>query len=454
MVYFDIRIMAQEIHKINVLEMHSSLGFAGGQRNMFTFVKNLNRDIFNVYVASYREGGVYEEKLRELGIDYIVSRENVQEIIDFIQEKNIDILHIHRSGHFVQLEYDIVKGAKEVNPDLVVIEKNVFGKHDDVLYQDVDCSLFQSMMHIHERYLPQANREFDFTRMKVFYNMVDLESFKKYKLSGKEILAYKNKLGITKNDFVVGKIARAHIAKWSDLILDMMPHFIKLVPHVKFVIIGVPKSRIKKIQSSLYRNNIIILDETSNEKEVHAFYQVIDVLAHSSKIGECNGNTINEAMYWKKPVIVNSTPHKDNGQLEQVINMKNGIVANYPHTYARAVEYLYKHPEKRMQMGEAGYNQVLDTNSPTIITRQLEKIFIEKLQEKGQNVDLKVANFYANIRYNPSEQEIKNYILEYKKRLKQEFGNLNVYEKIINILYKPKKMYFRFKDFAEDKLIK
>ena len=82
--------MAQKIFKkINILEMHSSLGYAGGQKNMFTFAKNLDKNIFNVFVASYVEGGMHEEKLREIGIEFIVSKKDVGVILEFIKENII-----------------------------------------------------------------------------------------------------------------------------------------------------------------------------------------------------------------------------------------------------------------------------------------------------------------------------------------------------------------------------
>lgn len=442
--------MAEKIfRKINILEMHSSLGYAGGQRNMFTYAKNFDKNIFNVFVASYNEGGVYEKKLQEAGIDFVVSKKDVGKIIDFFREKNIDIIHIHRSGGHVPLESQILTEAKKINKNLIVVEKNIFGKYDHVSNGDIDCSLFQSMMHIHERYVPASGMAFDFEKMKVFYNMVDADDFEKYRLPKSDIMAYKSSLGIVSDDFVIGKIARPHLAKWSDLILDMMPYLVSLVPKIKLILVGVPTSRVRKIKKSNFANHVILLPDTSDQKEVHTFYQAIDVLVHSSKIGECNGNTINEAMFWKKPVVVNSTPKKDNGQLEQVDHMVDGIIANFPQTFARAVEYLYKNQDSAVSMGNKGFAKVLQLNDPTLITKRLEKIFIEKMKEKGHFFDLSVQDFYDKVLYAPTEQDIENYKEEYKKRLFWEFGVLTIRERIVNFFKKPQKFKWKIKDFLE-----
>lgn len=444
--------MAEKIfRKINVLEMHSSLGYAGGQRNMFTYAKNFDRNIFNVFVASYNEGGMYEKKLQEAGIDFVVSKKDVGKIIDFFREKNIDIIHIHRSGGYVPLESQILLEAKKINKNLVVVEKNIFGKYDHVSHGDMDCSLFQSMMHIHERYVPASGMAFDFEKMKVFYNMVDADDFEKYRLAESEISKYKSNLGIASDDFVIGKIARPHLAKWSDLILDMMPYLVSLVPKIKLVLVGVPTSRVKKIKKSNFANHVILLPDTSDQREVHTFYQAIDVLVHSSKIGECNGNTINEAMFWKKPVVVNSTPKKDNGQLEQVNHMTDGIIANYPQNFARAVEYLYKNQDAAAVMGIKGHDKVLQLNDPTLITKRLEKIFIEKIEKRGYFFDLSIHQLYDKILFSPDQKIIADYKQEYKKRLQWDFGGLTTKEKVVNFCKIPVRFYYKLRDFLEDK---
>ena len=123
--------MAAKIrHKINILEMHSSLGFAGGQRNMISFAKFLNKDFFNVLVCGYLEGGSQEEKLKKLGITFCSAKGDLKVIEKFIADNKIDAIHMHRSGQYIPFETEIFNIAKRINPNVVIIEKNVFGKYD------------------------------------------------------------------------------------------------------------------------------------------------------------------------------------------------------------------------------------------------------------------------------------------------------------------------------------
>lgn len=418
---------------------------------MITFCKYLNKDIFNIFVAAYWEGGSNEERLKAMNIDYIVSRGDANKILEYIRKNNIDVIHIHRSGGVVPLETEIIKGAKAFNPNMVIVEKNVFGKFDPICSVDIDCSMFQSMMHLNERYLIKALTPFNFGKMKVFYNMVDGEELEKYRLSSEEIKLYRNKIGASEKDFLLGKIGRPHIAKWSDLILEIMPYLVRLIPNVKLAIMGVPESRSRYISKCKFRNHIIILPETSDEKEVQSFYQAIDVLAHSSKIGECNGNTINEAMYWEKPVVVNSTPRKDNGQLEQVIHMSNGIIANYPQTFARAIAYLYDNPDVRDKMGKNGRLQILKFNNPSLVAAQLEKVLVDTLLSKGIIDMAALKDQYNGIFFHPSENDIVDYRTEYTKRLLWDFGRLSAGEIVANNINFLKRFIWKLKDYLDHK---
>lgn len=427
--------------------MNANLAYAGGQRNMVTFAKYLHKDMFSVTVCAYHGGGPLESVITSLGIPCVVADGDVEKIVSIIKEKNIDIIHIHRSGGYVAIETKILQRAKEINPNIIIIEKNVFGKFDPTVDSIIDCSLFQSMMHIHERYIPKSHKEFNFEKQKVLYNMVDREEFESYRVSKEEIQNYREKIGVKSGEYVIGKIARPALEKWSDLLIDMVPYLARELQDFKVVIIGCPPSRIQRINKSRYKKFFILLPETSDQKEIHLFYQSIDVLAHSSKIGECNGNTINEAMFWKKPVLVNSTPRKDNGQLEQVIHMQNGIIANTPMTFARALAYLGTNDDESKKMGEAGYAQIRAVYDPVVVTKRLEKLFFEKIGAK----DFLAPEEYVNIEYYPTEQEIRDYKQEYNIRLQWEFGKLSTGDRLHLVVSLPRKFYFKVRDFVEHK---
>lgn len=441
--------MAQEIHKINVLELNTSFGYAGAQRTMISFCKYFNRAFFTPFAVSYGEGGPREKDLKEFGIEYLVAHYSINAIIAFAKEKKVTVIHIHRSGKYDKFEYELLKALHEALPESIIIETNVFAQFDQLSNEFIDCHLMKSKMMLNERFVKEVG-SFDFNTMKVIYNPVDYSLFEKFTLTAGEINAYKESIGIQPHDFVIGRLGRADIAKWSDLVIDMLPSLVKICPNIKFILQDAPPSRIKKIQKSLFKKYCIFLRETGNEAEVHRFYQTIDVLAHSSKIGEAFGNTLNEAMYWKKPVVVNSTPNRDNGQLEQIDHLKTGIIANHPQTFARAIAYLATHPAEVKKMGDNGRNKVTTEYNPRTTTERLEKVFVEKIMKKTIfAVSPEIIDFYSKIAYYPSENDILLYHKEYHTRLHNDFGKLSIIEQVGSILRKPILFYRKVRDFIE-----
>jgi hypothetical protein len=62
----------------------------------------------------------------------------------------------------------------------------------------------------------------------VVYCPINLDFIEKFALHEREILIRRKKLGIAPDDLVIGRVRRAHVGKWGDILIDMMPHFIKI----------------------------------------------------------------------------------------------------------------------------------------------------------------------------------------------------------------------------------
>ncbi len=432
--------------KIKILEIVSNLGYGGTQRTVINFSRYINRDFFDVFVIGYDKGGAREADL--VNIPYLVANNNVEKIIDFIRINKIRILHFHRSGHYIEIEFKIINEVKKNFPEILIFETNIFGKFDAKCFPLIDCSLQISKMMMNERYIKKVGY-FDYNRMKVLYNPVDYKSFTEIEITKEELENYKKGLGIKKGDFVIGKMGGPYIAKWSDLLVEMMPHLVPLISNIKFVIQAAPSSRKKRILRSKFAKRYILLDETSNEKEVAMFYKAIDVYVHASKIGESFGMTLAEAGLFKKPVVVNSTPNRDNNQVELVDHMKTGIIANNPQTFARAIYYLYINSVKRFEMGENASKKILSNYDPIKICNQFEKICIDFLKKDGVNVNPTALDFYSKIDYTPSENDIKKFKYEYIKILRNEFGVVTLFDRIYNLHLLPIRLFFKIRDSLE-----
>ncbi len=180
-----------------------------------------------------------------------------------------------------------------------------------------------------------------------------------------------------------------------------------------------------------------------------SLYQVLDVLVHSSKIGESCGNSINEAMHWNKPVVVNSTPWADNGQLEQVDHGITGYIASTPQIFARAVENLYKNSDLRQKMGQSGKNKIVKLQLAETVTAQYEKLYVQLLNNKDVAIEPDLQEKVNLYEYSIDNEEIENFPTTYASLLKNEFDKLSFGEKFINYLLWPRKFYRKVIDYID-----
>jgi len=406
------------MNRINVLQVCNQLGVGGTEKALQIFSESFDEGIFKVHVCGIMGGGEREKLLREKGFEVYVLNNDEQELIRLMRDKNIHIVHIHRAGHE---EPFVIVAARKVNVP-IIIETNVFGLVDNSKSGKLlDHHVFMSKMCAlrYQRWMGISTEEF-FKSHKVLYNPVNLDDFEKNKMGDAEIRKLKESLGIDEDDPVIGRIGRPDIGKWGDICLDMMHHLVKEIPNVKYIIVGAPESVRKEVQKHGMRGNFVFLESIPAD-EVIRFYNLIDVLAHSSRMGESFGYTIAEAMAAKKPVVVNSTPLSDNAQIELVDNGITGFVANSSKDYAKAIGYLIKNKNEAKQMGLAGYEKVKREYEAKRSTKILEKIYIGLLKERIK-LDDDIVTKYEGTEYFPSKEDVEIFKREYERRLEDCFG--------------------------------
>jgi len=412
--------------KINVLQVCNQLGLGGTEKTLQVFAKYLNKDLFNVYICAIHRGGEREGMLKDMGLEVYVIDSNKKRLIDLMIGKNIHILHVHRAGVDEPLA---IMAAQEARVP-AIIETNVFGMVDrGEVGKLIDRHLMVSKMCALRYRSWSKMRDEEFGRkVNVVYNPVDMAEFENRDFSDEKLRQLRHELGIAPNDYVIGRIGRPDTAKWSGLCINMMTHLTREIPNVKYVIVGIPEAKISEIGKRGLASNFVFMETTSDPQKVSDFYKLIDVLAHSSRMGESFGCTIAEAMACRKPVVVNSTPLKDNAQIELVDNGKTGFIANYPKTFAEALTILLRNQDKAREMGLAGYAKVKREYEAKMVTRILEKIYVEVLQEKGVMTDDRIKTKYEDVKYNPSREDIDKFAQEYERRLFDCFGKVNRFE--------------------------
>lgn len=191
---------------------------------------------------------------------------------------------------------------------------------------------------------------------------------------------------------------------------------------------------------------MIVLPQTSSSRDIALFFSVIDVYAHASKIGESFGVSIAEAMAFKRPVVVNSTPHADNAQVELVDNNITGFVVDYPKGFAQAVLTLKDDPRLRRAMGEAGYHNVRRKYAVDVVGSQYERILLTMMNAEQDPT----WKSYTDTLVPPiTRAEMERGFAEYARRVKQTYGLMSLGDLIRYRVREPRRLLKRVSDYLE-----
>jgi len=409
------------VSKIKIVSVISDLGIGGTSRQLTTIDKYLNKDFFEHYIISTNSDDKARVKFIKNNNLFFVS--DPYKIVQLIEEKGIDLLFFQRHGRN-ELLHDKISNL--LNEDVSVVELNIFSSKD---YGDFGkkcgAHVFVSSINL-LKYCRQNKIDFDFKKHKVMHALVDSDNFLKDVPTDLNVIDYKSKLGI-KDEFVIGRIARPVMGKWDDMTILMWKKLCKINNKIKFIVYGVPDCRKKMLEKIGISNNLIMLDSTSSDYELSLFYNSIDVLVHISPIGECSSAAIDEAMLFKKPVIVNSTPFpkytffrshtRDNGQLEQVTNGKNGYIVKNATAMAKAIDKLSKDSVLVKEFGNINYKKVLNNYDAKIGIKTLEKIFLESVLDKGKKLSNYILKYYDSLKFYPDKNMIDEWFEKYDKVL-------------------------------------
>ena len=118
------------------------------------------------------------------------------------------------------------------------------------------------------------------------------------------------------------------------------------------------------------------MEATSDHQELRRTVASLDVVLHTSSIGESFGYGIAEPMNFGKPVIANSTPWADQAQIELVRHGECGFIAGTAATMADAIRTLAGNSDMRAKFGHAAQQHIRVLSQPNESTDRLEGAII------------------------------------------------------------------------------
>lgn len=404
--------------RIKLIIATNILDIGGAERTVQTLALYLDKSKFDVSVLCLLRGGPRVKLLEEKGAKVLVGDGTLEKIKELIPQPDVDVLHFHRSG---QNENLLHKEVVDYLQPKKIMETNIFAFTDSVLGSKFDLQVYKSMMMLGERVWRGADKKPEAClRQRVIYNPVTTDYFDQFVLSAEQRQAMRGELGVKQDEFLLGRVGRNDTVKWGDLVLSALPEIFKNNPKVKVLFRTVPTSRLKWLKKkNFFDGRVIVLPESSSEKEIAETYQLLDVCVHTSRRGEAFGNSLNEAMVWSLPIIVENTPNWDNGQLEQIDNGETGWVVCSVGGLAAAVNDLVVNSDRRVSFGKAGRQKVVSCFDRRRGVVQYELAY-EQLA--GKKNDSEILN-----QIYPSAENLISYHRKYKSLSKLDFPHRNLW---------------------------
>lgn len=387
-----------------------TLGLGGTERSMVAHALRLDRTRFEPHVVTWASGGPRQADLEVAGIAVGHGNGDLDTLTHLL--RGSDVAHAYRHGIHEPLFVEACRRAGV----RVLIETNNFGAVDKSPDEtDFACHLFVSQMCM-LRYRGWVEPRADFgERHRVSYLPTDTEHLRGV---APDRRTAKAALGFDPDRPVVGRIGRAADLKWRDLLIDMAPHLVQLIPDVQLLYVGMTASKQRRAGRLGLLERTRAHEAVADDARVALFNRACDVVVSASAIGESLGLGIAEALALGVPVVTCSTPWADNAQVEIVDHGVNGWLASHPRSFAEAVADLLADDGKREAFGSAGAAKIARILDPERQTRQLEDLYAHHLGQGGRA-----------LRWWPDAAEFERFAQEYPARSAQEFRPLTMRER-------------------------
>ncbi|MFX1239718.1 MAG: glycosyltransferase family 4 protein [Promethearchaeota archaeon] len=197
----------------------------------------------------------------------------------------------------------------------------------------------------------------------------------------------RRKLKIKDNCFVILSVGNHVKRKGFDLVIKAVDKIVKKDPNIpiKYYLIGRGHytQKLKQITEELNLKNFIEFLGEIDDNERNRYYKLSDVFLMPSTIEKSSiegfGITFLEANYFKLPVIGAAT----GGITEAIINGTTGLLVkpNDINDLTEKILFFYNQPEKTKEMGEEGYNRVINNYNWHKIYEEYIKVFRNVIQE-------------------------------------------------------------------------
>jgi glycosyltransferase involved in cell wall biosynthesis len=345
----------------------NQLGVGGSEKAACRWAKGLTERGHTVHVLTLRDGprraALETDRIEvHLAADANAIRKRLGDL-------RPDVIHAHAPGH--PHVGDILGRALLEMRKIPVVQTNVFGRFDNPKEDRwTDFRLFiswTSCVQAARRSFQKLNKDF-FRRTSVAAYPLDANDGP----SSPEIQQFRQRHGIQQGEILLGRLSRPEPNKWTDLPIAAFRIAATQDPLLKLLLREPPPVVARSVANAPDRERFVVLPATSDPAELAATTASLDVVLHTSSVGESFGYGIAEPMNYGKPVVANSTPWQDQAQIELVRHGECGFVASTVHTIADAILKLAGDVDLRKELGRNAQAHIRELADPMKSIDRLE----------------------------------------------------------------------------------
>ncbi len=379
--------------KIRVLHIVTTFAQGGPGHVIDAHVKNTDYSRFEITCCSMYEPpankrieipGYAKAEHICLGMKRFIELSVLSKICRIIKERSIDIVHTH----LIRADW---YGRIAANRCNVPVVSTIHGQDRDfnrIDFGRMAGGIVAAVTRFTMRYVDHfiavsqgvkdyliEDEKIDGDKITVIYNGIDCDTF----TAGLEGVAeFRQSLGISDEDFVVGNVAVLHPRKGLDYLIKAARKVTKVYPNTKFLLHGQgpAEKHLKKLAEDLGLKEKIIFN-TNIPPSVKVVDNSMDIFVLPS-VFDGLGIAVLEAAATEKPCVVTNI----SGLRETVENNRTGLIVKPRDSdaLAEAINSLLGDEQKRHSMGKEGRRRILDKFSASKMAKEYEKIYLSTLK--------------------------------------------------------------------------
>jgi glycosyltransferase involved in cell wall biosynthesis len=352
---------------VKIVAFLNQLGIGGVEKAACRWARALHERGHEIQVLTLADGLRRGElEANNINVTVAADRTSIQKLLKRLEP---DVIHVHAPGHPHQ--GDVLGEVLATIPKIPIVQTNIFGQLDNPKENAwTDFRLFiswTSCVQAARRYFLPLNENF-FRHASAAIYPLDADDGPNFL----EVENFRRSLGVQPDQFLLGRLSRPEPNKWTDLPIEAFRLAARQDSRLKLLLREPPVAVRHNLETAGDRDRFIVLPATSDSGELARTMASLDVVLHTSIMGESFGYGIAEPMNFGKPVIANSTPWLDQAQIELVRQGECGFIASTPHSVAEAILTLANNPDLRTKFGSTARSHIRKLADPNESTDRLE----------------------------------------------------------------------------------